>query len=298
MPRHLWYHPFYDNDGILNLSNNVCYDQILINDLNTSLDLKKIFEYPDPFLTYVTLSNFLNINIKNIAIGFGASDIIHRLFDFFRDHTIGILTPTYDLSISFAENLYINFKKSNNLDELKTDILYIVNPNGINGKALFKEDLLKISENYKYMIIDEAYSDFCNGEISLLNDSINKNIIVIKTFSKTISVPGLRFGYCVSNQQFIKDFQERRSAVIITGITQQFIPFLIEQIPYHVKRMMITKKYIEEKYSCVPSNGNFVLFKTDPNFNCKIKKTEENLFRMALIDLDTFKKIENGKDIS
>jgi histidinol-phosphate/aromatic aminotransferase/cobyric acid decarboxylase-like protein len=293
MKRYPWYLNYYEDlDGLLNLSNNVCYDPMLIDQLQ--INNQGIFQYPDASTLYTILSNYCNVDVKNLAIGFGAGDILYRLFQYLRNYSIGILTPTYELSQTFAENLGLNFVSSDILSQLNTDVLYIANPNGITGQVLLRKDIIKLTKKYKYVIVDEAYGDFCKLDFSVLSDAIsNENLIVIKTLSKSAAAPGLRFGWCISNISIINDLQDLRSSTVVTGISVQVVPFLLSSIAKHVERMLITKKYVEEKYDCIPSHGNFVLFRNDPKLKCKIKKTCQQYYRMALTDIDTFMRIEN-----
>lgn len=296
MKRHPWYIDYYEpiHDNLLNLSNNICYDKILINKINVDAGLCNLFQYPDAAKTYNVLSKYCNIDVKNLAIGYGAGDIIHRLMMYFKNLSIGILTPTYELAQNFALNLGLTVFNSHNLDDIKTDVLYIANPNGVTGKAITKDQVLSLLPKYKYIIIDEAYADFCSIDCSVAKESLNvNNLIVIKSLSKSVASPGLRFGWCISNKKIIEELQDIRSSTVVTGITHHLLEQLLNECPAHIDRMIHTKNYIENKYSCIPSNGNFVLFKKDPKLKCKIKKTVEGYFRMSLTDIETFRQIEN-----
>ena len=286
-----WYENYYDNNEILDLSNNICYDEILKSELIFNIECNNIFKYPDPAKTYRVLSNYLDIDVRNIAIGYGAGDIILRLLQNFKNHSIGIVVPTYDLARIFAINLGMKVITD---DIERADMLYIANPNGVTGKALSKKEILLLVKKYKYIIVDEAYADFDITNCSVLNEIQNfNNLIVVKTFSESIASPGLRFGYCVSNQIIIEDLQNNRPSTVMTNFTPDIITHLLPKIKDHVSRMLETRNYIEEKYNCISSQGNFTLFKNNLNFNCKIKETEQNLIRMALTDIKTFKRLEN-----
>lgn len=286
-----WYENYYNNDNILDLSNNICYDGILLSELNFNINHFNISRYPDPAKTYKILSRYLDIDVKNIAIGYGAGDIILRLLQNFKDYSIKIIVPTYELARIFSINLGMKVITDNNEG---AEILYIANPNGVTGVAITKEEIILLVKKYKYVIVDEAYADFATNGCSVLTEIQNfKNLIVIKTFSKSIASPGLRFGYCVGDLDIIEDIQNNRPSTVMTNITPDIVSHLLPKIKDHVSRMLETRNYIENKYECVLSQGNFTLFKNNPNFNCKIKETEQQLIRMALTDIKTFKRLEN-----
>lgn len=292
--RPVWYTDYYtDLNGKLNLSNNVCYDNVLMNEVSLNIDSSLLFKYPDAANLYSKLAQHHNISPEYINIGYGAGDIVYRLMSYFRGYSIAIYTPTYELAHIFANNMGLTVTQSDNLAELSADILYIANPNGVTGKALSRTEIINLSNKFKYTIVDEAYGDFCTIDYSVLTDSLISNIIVIKTLSKSIASPGLRFGYCISNKEFISDFQNHRSSTVVTGFTESIVTDLLPRISSHVTRMVETRKYIENKYETVPSQGNYVLFKNNPNFNCYVKKTQLGHYRMALTDIDTFKLLEN-----
>ena len=79
------------------------------------------------------------------------------------------------------------------------------NPNAPTGRGLTREEIRKMlldSPSDRVFIVDEAYVDF-GGEsaIGLLCDF--KNLVVVRTFSKSMSLAGLRLGYVVANPELI-----------------------------------------------------------------------------------------------
>lgn len=267
------------NSNLLNLSCNVCYDQYL--DLNIE---QTISYYPDEAESYNLLSQYYNIPSENIAIGYGSAELILRIFNLYKNFSLKIITPTWQLAELYAYHIGMNIKEN-------ADILYIVNPNGLSGKSLPTEEILELAKKYKLLIVDEAYGDFSN--CSVLNESLLlDNLIVIKTLSKTIASPGLRFGYCFSNTDIIDKIQNVRPGYVTTGATVPALKKLLPQINSHIGRMLSTRNYIESKYDVIPSQGNYVLFKNDPKFSILTKEIN-GLFRMSLTDIDTFKRLEN-----
>jgi histidinol-phosphate/aromatic aminotransferase/cobyric acid decarboxylase-like protein len=294
--RPLWYVDFYDkNNRLLNLSNNICYDALLLEELPSIIDYENFFKYPDAADTYHTLSKHHRIDVKNLAIGYGSGELLLRILEQLTEYSIGIQIPTYELISSYATNLGMSVVTSHESNNIDADILYIANPNGITGKAISKEEILLLTARYQFVIVDEAYGEFNTIGCSVLDNSVElPNLIVVKTLSKSIASPGLRFGYCSAHASFINKLQNNRPSTVITGAVQQLVPPLLSAIPAHIERMLITRSYIESNYDCVPSQGNFVLFNKNPELPCQIKKTSQGLYRMALTDINTFKRLENG----
>lgn len=288
MNRINWQEPV-PNNNLLDLSKNICYDQVLLNKIK--VDDISIFKYPDSFLAYKSLADFYHVDIGNLILGFGSSELILRILQSYKAYSIGIVSPTWALTSLYSLNIGMSCQESVDINELNTDILYVANPNGITGKVLDKNTILELLPKFKLVIVDEAYGDFADQ--SLISESLNnKNLIVVKTLSKTVAAPGIRIGYAFSNKTTIELLQNQRPGYVTFGATIPLLIKLLPEINSHLDRMKETKLYIESKYDTVPSNGNFVLFKQNPDLPCQVKNVESGLFRMALTDLETFKGLE------
>lgn len=84
--------------------------------------------------------------------------------------------------------------------------LILANPNAPTGIALkqeeIKEMLQKLPEN-QVCIIDEAYADF-SEESCLPLLQTHKNLVIVRTFSKSLSLAGMRLGFAVSSPELIQ----------------------------------------------------------------------------------------------
>lgn len=80
------------------------------------------------------------------------------------------------------------------------------NPNAPTGRALSRAEIrsmLSVCPKDKVFVVDEAYVDF-GGEsaISLLQDF--PNLVVVRTFSKSMCGAGMRLGYIVANEPLVQ----------------------------------------------------------------------------------------------
>lgn len=266
----------------LDLSRNVHFDieiNNLIASLLTSIDLH---DYPLDINTYEAISSYYNIPIKNLAIGYGATEVIERILRSFNIKNLYILAPTFEMITVYCENININYSFINSLDEAVdlTFSLYVVNPNGNNGAIL---DLTEIYKNFQYCIVDEVYADFDNTH-SLL-DIESDNLIIIKSLSKSLGVAGFRVGFCKSSFNNINKIQALRHSYVTSSLVNEIIPKIIFETPNVIKRMKKSKELLEGMFDCVESHGNYVLFK-QPNaftekYGCKLVG---GVYRMALLD--------------
>ncbi len=87
-----------------------------------------------------------------------------------------------------------------------TKLLYICNPNNPTGTivdaAVLKNFVTEMSTKYM-LAIDEAYLEFSNQSSLADFVSTNKNVIVIKTFSKLFGLAGARIGYALAHPDTI-----------------------------------------------------------------------------------------------
>lgn len=92
-----------------------------------------------------------------------------------------------------------------------TKAIILNNPNNPSGYCYTEVELKKIYrkciENNIYLIVDEAYSDFCNDKdfYSSGNLSIEfNNLIIINSISKSLGMSGWRIGYLISTNKIIE----------------------------------------------------------------------------------------------
>jgi len=283
-----------------NLSNNICIDP----EINLLTGTDSMRQYSDAFSVYCAVCSYYNVKIEHMAIGFGIGELFPRMLLHGKLGSITIVEPTWPmpkiyLNLNNIPYNIISYKNFSNIpyDELKqgkTDTLYIANPNGINGTVLKKEQIIELLPYYKFVICDEAYMDFSNHSMIDFYQEYS-NLIILKTFSKSIAMPGLRFGFCISsNKEFINRLQLNRPSSAITGASVSLVPNLIKMIPEHIARMKLTKNKIESTYDCITSEGNFVLLRKNSMINhdtTQVKEVSQGIYRMALFHINLYNDI-------
>jgi histidinol-phosphate aminotransferase len=86
---------------------------------------------------------------------------------------------------------------------------YIVNPNNPTGTMTPKADLVWLVNNKpkgSIVIIDEAYHHFCDDESCIDLVRQDKDVIVMRTFSKIYGMAGLRAGFAIARPDLIERF--------------------------------------------------------------------------------------------
>src|SRR5574344_6212 len=93
-------------------------------------------------------------------------------------------------------------------DANKTDSSIIfANPNAPTGRALTRNEvreMIQKAPKNRIFVVDEAYVDF-GGESCIPLLAEFKNLVIVRTFSKSLCAAGMRLGYIVSSPEFVND---------------------------------------------------------------------------------------------
>jgi histidinol-phosphate aminotransferase len=87
---------------------------------------------------------------------------------------------------------------------------YIVNPNNPTGTMTPKEDIVWLLNNKpagSVVIVDEAYHHFSTDDSCIDLVAQDKDIIVMRTFSKIYGMAGIRAGFAVAKPELLAKFQ-------------------------------------------------------------------------------------------
>ncbi|MBP3854982.1 MAG: aminotransferase class I/II-fold pyridoxal phosphate-dependent enzyme [Ruminiclostridium sp.] len=165
--------------------------------------------YPDPHCRELTEKLALSEKFpaENIVCGNGADDLIFRIVHALRPKRAVIAKPTFseyakalgEAGCTVAE--YPPESICGVLDE-SVDMLILCNPNNPTGQLYDTELLGKISEkcsgNDIVFLCDECFIELCeNPEMHSVRQFVNGNTIVLKAFTKTYAMAGLRLGYAL-----------------------------------------------------------------------------------------------------
>ena len=186
--------------------------------LAAKADLEELRLYPDPVAKDLVkaLADYHGLSEDQIFVGVGSDDVLAMSFLTFFNSEKPIFFPdiTYSFYDVWADLFRIPYetKALNAAFEIEANDYYTENggvifpnpnaPTGLLTNLDFVRDILDHNRDV-IVIVDEAYIDF-GGEsaISLLHEY--KNLIVVRTFSKSRSLAGLRIGYAMGNPKLIK----------------------------------------------------------------------------------------------
>ncbi len=97
---------------------------------------------------------------------------------------------------------------------------YIVNPNNPTGTMTPKEDIVWLLNNKpagSVVVVDEAYHHFSNDESSIDLVAADKDIIILRTFSKVYGMAGLRAGFFIAKPEYQAKLGKMPAGTVANG---------------------------------------------------------------------------------
>ncbi len=157
--------------------------------------------------------------------------------------------------------------------ESDADLVIIASPNNPTGKSVPVERLADVAGSIDgLLLVDEAYHEFLQGPTALTLLDEHPNVLVMRTFSKTIGLAGLRLGYLVANPTLTGELLKARLPFMIDRLTEIVAKYLIQHPEIVRERVKVLTEERERLYAglnqmpgveVVGSETNFVIFRTD-----------------------------------
>ena len=178
--------------------------------------------YPDPLCRELAagIAEKDGVSPEQVLCGNGAADIIYRLAFALKPKTALLTAPTFSeyeeaLRASGCDLSYYKLKDTDNFDltesfldalEPGIDVAFLCNPNNPTGRMIDSELLLrtieKCAELKIRLVVDECFLGMTDawehgGLAPYISDF--KNLLLLRAFTKTMAMPGLRLGYCLTS---------------------------------------------------------------------------------------------------
>lgn len=250
-------------------------------------DMTRLRLYPDPVGSELrgVIASLHGLDEANVIAGNGSDDILTITARSFSDKTRAIACPdpTYSLYPVLAQlqgapclriPLDDGFALPKDFAEKAkgASIVMLARPNAPTGNSFPKEDVERLCATFKGIVfIDEAYVDFANDDCV---DFVKRfsNVIVSRTFSKSRSLAGLRFGYALANAKIIEGMMKVKDSYNVNYLTQllalaslkdpAYLASTVAKVKASREKLAVSLKALG--FSIVPSQTNF-LFVSPPS---------------------------------
>lgn len=251
--------------------------------LEKQLQLKDLRLYPDPTASKLVqaIANYHGVSEKEVFVGVGSDDVLGMSFMTFFNSDKPIFFPdiTYSFYDVWADLLRIPYKTMPLNDDFRlvASDYYAENggvvfpnpnaPTGIVEPLFFVEDILQHNRDV-VVIVDEAYIDF-GGETALPLLEKYDNLLVVRTYSKSRSMAGLRIGYAIGNEKLISYLNDVKYSynsytMNMTSIELGVASILDDEyFKSTVAKVIATREWFAGKlqelgFTVLPSGSNFV----------------------------------------
>lgn len=249
--------------------------------------------YPDGMAQDLkkAIAAYTNVPAEGILVGNGSDELIQLILLTFggSGKSVIIHPPTfgmYQISAHLTATTVVGVPLLNGL-ELDTErmlkaaltpeahVVIICNPNNPTGSLFSRAEILQlVRESGKIVVVDEAYAEF--SEESLIPELENHpNLVILRTFSKSFGMAGLRLGYLLGQPETIALINRVRSPFNVNLFSQSAGILALSYLNEYQVQIRCIKDEIQKLYKGLtqvpdvvvyPTKANFILFKSsDPD---------------------------------
>ena len=248
-----------------------------------NIDMNRLKLYPDPTASRLVeaLAKFHGVKPTQIFPGVGSDDVLSIAFLTFFNSDKPVLFPdiTYSFYKVWAAVYRIPYETpalDENFNIVAEDYyrenggVVIANPNAptaIYRNLDFIRDILDHNQD-SIVIVDEAYIDFGGVSALTLLDEY-ENLVIVRTYSKSKSMAGIRIGYAIASETLIKAMNDVKYSINSYTMNMPSIELgavAIENNDYYdevaqkviATRERTVKRLAELGFECLDSKANFV----------------------------------------
>ncbi len=256
--------------------------------------LREASLYPESTCFYLKkrLAEELGVGENQLIIGNGSNEIIEFLARAFLSEGDVVISSACSFLVypivaqaCGAEYIEVPMKDFrfdlrgilNRITE-RTKLIFIANPNNPTGTYVTREEveefLTKVPKDV-VVCFDEAYVDFVDAKdfpyLLFHVKTERPNVIVLRTFSKSFGLAGLRVGYGMGSPELIGYLHKVRQPFNVNSIAQAGAAAALDDrlFLWRTKHLVMRgKKYLYRRFKrygfeYVPTQANFILVNTE-----------------------------------
>lgn len=239
--------------------------------------------YPDPNFCRAReiIAQNCGCSMDQVFVGNGSDEILALFTRAFVEAqgTIGFFHPTYSLYSVLAAIRDAKVKSLPLNDDFTcpvppadfSDVFVWTNPNAPTSLMADPQMIATFAKTFKgVVLVDEAYADFAPANcMCYAVDEANTNMLVMRTLSKSFSLAGIRFGYCVGPKPLIDALYKIKDSYNMDALAQRIGVAALSDLPYmqaNVAKIQATRARVSEVltsrgWTVLPSATNFLFVK-------------------------------------
>ena len=248
-------------------------------------DLDRLRRYPDPVFSALRerIAKIFKTVPERVFVGNGSDEILSLAAKAFVEdnEAIGSLDPSYSLYKTLAAIRNVPFiptplssdftwngKIARRSGNVRTSLFLLTNPNAPTGVFTSAEIVASAARRLPgVFIVDEAYADFAEGNCTALAAAAdNRNVIVMRTLSKSFSLAGLRLGYCIGPEPLVEALYKVKDSYNVDAAAQAIALAALGDLRWmrantakvRRTRVRVSRALASRGWDVLPSESNFL----------------------------------------
>lgn len=273
------------------------------------------FRYPqsgEPRLS-AAIANLHNVPVEQVVPGNGSDEIIDLLIRIRAvpgEHNVVACDPCFSIyplqtrlagvelrQAPLRPDFSFDWATLLKLVDDKTALVFLTAPDNPSGYCPKREEVLAFARElppFTLLTIDEAYMDFVDDQAAtsvLCMDKRPGNIAVIRTFSKSFGLAGMRVGYGILPPALTGYMRRVRLPFSVNILAEEAAIAAIEDEIFRGESIRVVhegRKWLTDELTalgCVvhPSQSNFLMFSLPPNRGYSARNVFEALLTRGVI---------------
>jgi histidinol-phosphate aminotransferase len=262
--------------------------------------------YPEP--TSDTLraaaARVYGVSTDQVIAGNGSDELLSMLMRCFvgPGDRVAYATPTYSLYATLVDiqggtkatvRYSDDFSIPPALARQRAAVTFLCNPNAPSGTLVSRTAIDRLAGAVRgILVVDEAYIDFADGNSATAIPLVRRhdNLIVLRTFSKSFSLAGLRIGLAFASERLIGGMMKVKDSYNLNRLSAVAATTALHDLPWmarNIRRIQRSRATLSIAlarlgFQVYPSQANFVLARrldTDMGRLQRALKTQRILIR-------------------
>lgn len=235
--------------------------------------------YPDPLAGEVRrrAAARYGVDVDQVLVGNGSDELLGLVMRACVDRGTRVAYPVptyslYDTLVAQQEGLSVRVAYGDDwclprgLWEASAAVTCICRPNSPSGTAAALGDVEAYGRRTEgLVVVDEAYADFGEDTALPLVSRLD-NVVVLRSFSKSFSLAGLRIGLAIGSPELIDVLARIKDSYNVNRISLAAAAAALDDFEWmernvariRVTRERLTKSLRELRFEVLPSQANFV----------------------------------------
>jgi threonine-phosphate decarboxylase len=265
----------------------------------------RLYHYPEPYAEELSgrIADSIGVPAESVVCGNGSTELIYLIPRALRPTKLLVPEPTFLLyekacivsgvrqvvgftlkdknSFDLSTEEFVRAIPDNDgddsqapsIDNRSCTMAFLCNPNNPTGRLVPRKDVLQIAEAAAksgcYLIVDEAFIDFCPEESVCKEVAHNPYLIVLRSMTKFYALSGLRIGYGVFHLSVASRIKEYKEPWTVNSLAQRAAMAALDDEPYRQTSLDVVaeeKSFLENGFAGLdipffPSRANYYLIK-------------------------------------